>query len=125
MEFAFDGMRFGDLKRWGKLEYMDTSKNADLLSGSWVDFQSDNVTLDSKNIGVTAVVAEDGTMIVYNGKNEAALKGFFHETSTEGRQPFLGLVNVNPYLTPVGKNQMDDYKSKGYVLKQTEGWPQQ
>ena len=47
MEFAFDGMRFGDLKRWGKLEYMDTSKNADLLSGSWVDFQSDNVTLVS------------------------------------------------------------------------------
>jgi hypothetical protein len=23
----------------------------------------------------------------------------------------------------VGKVQMDDYKAKGYVLEQTEGWP--
>jgi hypothetical protein len=33
-------------------------------------------------------------------------------------------VNVNPYLAPVGKIQMDDYAKRGYELKQTEGWPQ-
>jgi len=28
-------------------------------------------------------------------------------------------------LSPVGRVQMDDYKSKGYVLQRTEGWPQE
>lgn len=125
MEFAFDGVRFDDLKRWGKLEYMDTSKNPDLLSGAWVDFALDKVPLDAKSVGVAGVITADGSKTIYNGKNAASMKGFYISSSTEGRLPFLGLVNVNPYLSPVGKNQMDDYQSKGYTLKQTEGWPQE
>ena len=36
---------------------------------------------------------------------------------------FLNVPNVNPYLSPIGTNQIADYQSRGYTLTQTEGWP--
>ena len=125
MEFAFEHSRYADLKRWHKLEYMDTDMHKDLLSGGWVNFPVEaEKELKSNNIGKLSVVNHNGDVIVYNGKNDAQMVGFYRSKSTNGRQPFLNQVNVNPYLSPVGKTQIDDYKSKGFELKQTQGWPQ-
>ena len=41
MEFAFEFSRIVDLRRWKKLEYMDTDKNEDLLIGTWVNFNDE------------------------------------------------------------------------------------
>ena len=41
MEFAFEFSRIIDLRRWKKLEYMDTDKNEDLLIGTWVNFNNE------------------------------------------------------------------------------------
>ena len=41
MEFAFEFSRIIDLRRWKKLEYMDTDKNEDLLIGTWVNFNDE------------------------------------------------------------------------------------
>ena len=124
MEFAFEYGRYEDLRRWGKLEYMDTDQDPDLLSGGWVNFQEELPgELTASKVGQISVVTIDGDVITYNGSNGAQLKGFYRSTTTNGRLPFLGLPNVNPYLAPVGRVQMDDYKSRGYELKQTEGWP--
>jgi len=124
MEFAFEYSRFQDLKRWKKLEYMDTDARPDLLTGGYVDFPAESPSsLTASNAGQIAVV-NDGVVTVYNGTNNASMRGFFRTTNTNGRQPFLGLPNVNPYLTPVGRNQMEDYRKNGYVLAQTEGWPE-
>ena len=125
MEFAFEYGRFADLKRWKKLVHMDTSTEPDLLSGGWVNFPTELPgELNAGNVGKISVVTKDGQIIVYNGSNAAQMKGFYRGTNTNGRLPFLNLANVNPYLSPVGKVQIEDYRSKGYVLKQTEGWPQ-
>jgi hypothetical protein len=124
MEFAFEYGRYADLRRWSKLGHMDTETNKDLLSGGWVNFQTElpgELTADKK--GVLSVVTMNGTVITYDGTNAAQLKGFYRSATTNGRLPFLNVANVNPYLSPVGKVQMDDYKAKGYVLEQTEGWP--
>jgi len=124
MEFAFEYGRYQDLRRWGKLAYMDTDQNPDLLSGGWVNFQAQLPTeLTAAKVGQIGVVTLDGTQVNYTGSNAAAMKGFYRSPTTNGRLPFLNIPNVNPYLTPVGRVQMDDYKSKGYELKQTEGWP--
>ena len=124
MEFAFEYGRYEDLRRWGKLEYMDTDQDPDLLSGGWVNFQEELPgELIASKVGQISVVTMDGDVITYNGSNGDQLKGFYRSTTTNGRLPFLGLPNVNPYLAPVGRVQMDDYKSRGYELKQTEGWP--
>lgn len=125
MEFAFEYSRFEDLKRWSKLGYMDSQNNRDLLSGGWVNFSTElpGELIPSK-VNQISTVAQNGTITVYNGSNGTSLKGFYRGTNTVGRLPFLNLAGVNPYLSPVGRVQMDDYASKGYVLTQTEGWPQ-
>lgn len=125
MEFAFESFRLADLRRWSKLEYMDNNLNADLMSGGWVNFQTftpDQLT--STNIGKLTVVSASGVETVYNGTNKAAMIGFFKDAESQGRQPFLNQANINPYLTPIGLVQMDAYKTRGYQLQQTQGWPQ-
>jgi hypothetical protein len=125
MEFAFEHSRYEDLRRWHKLDYMDTETNIDLLSGGWVNFPVElSSELNDANKGKISVVTLNGETIVYDGTNKSLMNGFFKHTTTIGRQPFLNQVNLNPYLAPVGKIQIDDYAKKGYVLQQTEGWPQ-
>ena len=124
MEFAFEYGRYQDLRRWGKLGYMDTEQNKDLLSGGWVNFQAQMPgELTPAKVGQISVVTANGTIVTYTGSNAAQMRGFYRSPTTNGRLPFLNVPNVNPYLTPVGRVQMDDYRSKGYELKQTEGWP--
>lgn len=125
LEFTFEYSRLEDLKRWKKLEYMDTDQNPDLLSGGWVHFSNQLPgLLNAGNVGNLSVVGLDGSQKIFNGSNAAEMVGFFRSTTNNGRQPFLNQFNVNPYLSPVGRVQIDDYASKGYELKQTEGWPQ-
>ncbi len=122
MEFAFEEFRLSDLKRWTKLAYMDSEVNDDLLSGGWVNFASE-LPAELK-VGALSVVGMDGSEIVYSGTNDAEMNGFYKNTTNAGRLPFLNQPNINPYLTPVGLVQIDEYATKGYELKQTEGWPQ-
>ncbi len=124
MEFVFEYSRYQDLKRWKKLEYMDTEARKDLLSGGWVNFSAEVPgSLVAANAGQISVVNSSNATVVYNGTNGAAMQGFFRTTNTNGRQPYLNLPGVNPYLTPLGRNQLDEYKSNGYTMTQTEGWP--
>lgn len=125
MEFAFETFRLADLRRWSKLEYMDNTLNTDLISGGWVNFQTFTPTqLTAANIGKLAVVSTTGLETVYTGTNAAAMTGFFKDTGSEGRLPFLNQAGINPYLTPIGITQMNNYKARGYQLQQTQGWPQ-
>ena len=124
MEFAFEFSRIIDLRRWKKLEYMDTDKNEDLLIGTWVNFNDEvKSELKDENKGKLRVMAKDGSFTTYDGTNAAKMNGFFYPTQNQGRLPFLNVPNVNPYLSPIGTNQISDYKNKGYTLTQTEGWP--
>lgn len=125
MEFAFERSRIADLERWHKLDYMDTDARQELLFGGWVNFPAELASeLNSDNANKFMVLKLNGETTVYDGTNNAAMKGFYRSSTTNGRQPFLNQINVNPYLAPVGKTQIDDYASKGYRLQQTEGWPQ-
>jgi len=125
MEFAFEIFRLADLRRWSKLEYMDNNLNTDLITGGWVNFQTQLPSqLTAANVGKLAVVSATGTETVYTGTNAAAMNGFYKNTANVGRLPFINQANINPYLTPVGLVQMNDYAARGYKLQQTQGWPQ-
>ena len=116
MEFAFEFSRIIDLRRWKKLEYMDTDKNEDLLIGTWVNFNDEvKSELKDENKGKLRVMAKDGSFTTYDGTNAAKMNGFFYPTQNQGRLPFLNVPNVNPYLSPIGTNQITDYKNKGYT----------
>ncbi|MDF3078040.1 MAG: RagB/SusD domain protein [Sphingobacteriaceae bacterium] len=125
MEFAFEIFRLADLKRWSKLEYMDSDVNPDILSGGWINFPTQlPAALTAANVGKIAVVSVSGTETVYNGSNNSSMVGFYKSTTNKGRLPFLNQPNINPYLAPVGRVQIDDYAARGYKLTQTQGWPQ-
>lgn len=124
MEMTFEYSRLEDLKRWSKLAYMDTDANPDLLAGGWVDFP--NQLPGEIKVGVS-VVKLNGQIEVFNPENadsRAKMVGFYRYGDNKGRQPFLGLSNVNPYLSPIGRNQINEYAAQGFKLTQTEGWPQ-
>ena len=124
MDFAFEFSRIIDLRRWGKLDYMDTDTHKDLLMGTWVNFETDAPgELKPANAKKLRVVDMKGKEIIYNGSNGAQMKGFFYSPETLGRQPYMNIPNVNPYLSPIGTNQISDYQKRGYTLTQTEGWP--
>ena len=125
MEFAFEFSRVIDLRRWKKLNYMDTDANPDLLLGTWVDFPSElPKVLDDKAIGGFRVLNAAGKLVTFDGKNASQMKGFFYPKETIGRLPFLNLPNVNPYLSPIGYNDIKKYAERGYHLSQTKGWPE-
>lgn len=125
MEFAFEIFRLADLKRWSKLQYMDNSVKPDLISGGWVNFSTQlPAALTAANVGKVAVVSTTGVKTTYSGTNGASMNGFYLNTTNVGRLPFINQPNINPYLAPVGLVQIDDYKARGYVLTQTQGWPQ-
>lgn len=124
MEFAFEFSRITDLRRWKKLEYMDTEENKDLMIGTWVNFQDEaSDQLKAENKGKLRVIDKQGNFTIYDGNNASKMKGFFYPAETLGRLPFLNIPNINPYLSPIGTNQITTYKNKGYNLTQTEGWP--
>ena len=104
---------------------MDTDANADLLSGTWVNFPAECPDdLVDGNKGKIRVMTASGDLITFDGKNGAKMVGFFYPAENKGRLPFLNVPNINPYLTPVGSNTITDYSNKGYKLTQTEGWPE-
>ena len=127
MEFAFEFGRLKDLRRWKKLEYMDSDINPDLLRGTWVTLDDAHV----KNLpsgwqstlkDLMGVVDMNGNKTLFNGTN-ASIEGFYYRTVVVNRLPFLDVFNVNPYLAPVGRDQRINYHDKGYNLAQTKGWP--
>lgn len=124
MELAFEYARIIDLRRWGKLNYMDTEANEDLLIGTWVNFPKEaKDQLKPANAKKIRVVKANGKKVTFDGTNGAEMVGFFYPSENLPRFPFLDLPNVNPYLAPIGTNQIVDYKNNGYQLTQTEGWP--
>lgn len=124
MEFAFEHSRVIDLRRWKKLEYMDTDANPDLLKGTWVNFPTElPKDLADNGNGKYMVTDMNGRTILYNGTNAAEMKGFYSNVIVGGRLPFLNIPNVNPYLAPIPTTLIDQYREKGFTLSQTEGWP--
>lgn len=121
VEMTFEYSRLEDLKRWSKLNYMDTEANPYILGGAWINFPVQFPTAIDKDL---SVINEAGQIVKFSSAGASKMVGFYRYAENLGRRPFLGLGNVNPYLSPVGLNQMTDYASRGYILQQTEGWPQ-
>lgn len=124
MEFVFEYSRLLDIKRWGKIEYMDGDKNPDLLLGIWVDFnttQDNFVSFDYLNpsmVGKLKVQKEDGTIVTYDGSNNADMVGYYIPNNVSNRDPFTDRV----YLAPICTDVTTMYKDKGYTIEQNPGW---
>jgi hypothetical protein len=123
MELFGEYSRLVDLRRWKKIHYMDDTQNPDLLKGMWVNIPVELPDeLRTSNVGKLAIVNESGEKIVYDGTNSAQMVGYYSPATVMPRRQFMNISGINVYLAPVGTNQRIDYRNKGYVLDQTEGW---
>lgn len=119
MELYYEYSRLLDIKRWKKIDYMNGTTNPDLLKGIWVNIKSEIPTLlTAGRVGKLQVQKADGTVVVYNGSNEDDLVGYYLPEGVKNRDAFTDRV----YMSPVGKNQIDLFKSRGFTLTQTTGW---
>ncbi len=135
LEMVFEHSRNLDIRRWGKLFNMDNNKNPDTILGPWVDFANDvqkgsgklydetdaEATIPLAKLlkaGSTTVCKPDGTKVTYDGSNEADMVGYYVPTNVKPRKEFY----ERNYLNPIGSQEINDYKDKGYTLTQTKGW---
>ncbi len=119
MEFVFEHTRLLDIKRWNKIQNMDGDTNHDIMRGPWVNFPVEfDEWLIPQKVNVLKVEKEDGTIVTYNGNNDADMVGYYIPENIQNRDAFTDRV----YLAPVGETQINEYKDKGYSLAQTPGW---
>ena len=128
MEFLHEGNRIKDLYRWYKLDYMDYDTNPDKYLGPWIDCVKElgsgadvpeiNKNFLSQRVNVLTVQHADGSVAKYNGTNADQMVGFYCVRNAANRETFFD----RSYMAPIGQQQIDEYKMRGYVLTQTENW---
>ena len=128
MEFIHEGSRIKDLLRWYKLDYMDYDTDPDKYLGPWVDCPKElgddnSVSVVNRNfmnqrLNVLTVQKEDGSIVKYTGGNADQIVGFYCVRNAANRETFFD----RSYMAPIGQQQIDEYKMRGYKLTQTVNW---
>ncbi len=120
MELLHEGNRIKDLLRWYKLDYMNYDNNPDKYLGPWIDFNEGKHNQDfmRDRINVLTVQDADGNLVKYNGSNAEDMVGFYCVRNASNRETFFD----RSYMAPIGQNQIDEYKMRGYTLTQTVNW---
>lgn len=120
MEFVYEHTRLLDIKRWKKLSYMDNNKYPDTMFGAWVNFPVDLPKyLTDKRIGKLIVRTADGTEIVFDGTNADKMIGFYKIEDVKPRDQF---DEAKMYVSPVGRQDIQEYEDHGFTLTQTAAW---
>lgn len=119
MEFVFEYSRLLDIKRWKKIQYMSATENPDNLLGLWINIEEELPSLlATEKVNLLKVKKENGTIVTYDGTNGDEMVGYYMIEKGTDRQTFDNRV----YLAPVGADQINQYRDKGYTLTQTPGW---
>lgn len=102
VELMMEGFRLDDLKRWKKLEYVDTIENPDINRGAWIQ-RSD-------------YPATEGDVHIENGAEEGYIVPAF-EAQDQRR-----FDDPRVYLYPIPLDQITLYENNGVTLEQNPGW---
>ncbi len=116
IELAYEGIRFNDIRRWGKLEYADMTLNEKLNLGAWFDKERYMEWYNKK----------------YNPKEPLTLKALEGiKLDREGNAGYIkpitdkSLMRVyakKDYLYPIPLDQITLYETKGVKLVQNPEW---
>jgi hypothetical protein len=102
VELMMEGFRLDDLKRWKKLEYVDTIENEDINRGAW--------------IGRSEYPDTEGSINIEDGAEEGYIVPAF-ETQSQRR-----FDDTRVYLSPIPLDQITLYEENGVTLEQNPGW---
>lgn len=101
VEMCFEGLRYSDLKRWKKLDYMCNETNPDIRYGAYIRY-SDYPKANRTEVYIDGG-AEEGFILCNRG--------------TARKAP-----EAKNYVKPIPKNQIQLYEDNGYKLTQTKEW---
>lgn len=108
VEFTMEGSRFDDLRRWRKLDYMDTRVHTDLNRGAWIkqsEWLKPNPPGGSWLNNVTLEGPEEGYII----PSVSPLADRIYD-------------NDKVYLEPIPQDQIKLFSDKKVTLSQNKGW---
>lgn len=108
VELMMEGFRLDDLRRWGKLEYVDTVENFDVNLGAWIN---KNEYPDADLSGIKLADAS-GNLLPAN-----ATEGYIVPTEVQRR-----FTDPRVYLSPIPLDQITLYSGQGITLEQNPGW---
>lgn len=111
VELMMEGFRLDDLRRWSKLEYVDTVENYEINMGAWID-KSDYPESDLSSI---RLVDANGNLLP-----EDATTGYIIPAVSEEVQRRFNDPRV--YLWPIPLDQITLYADQGVELVQNPGW---
>ena len=113
-ELPYQGIRFDDLRRWGKLHYADMKLNPKLNLGAWLD--KDKFVAWYNETNGAAITVEDlkGVQLDRDG-NAGYIKPAIDEDLLRTYEP-------KHYLYPIPTQEIALYISNGYTLSQNPGW---
>lgn len=113
-ELAYEGIRFNDIRRWGKLWYADMVQNPTINRGVWVDKEQLVEWYNSNN--EQAITVDDLDDLVLDGSDDA---GYIQPIQSEA---LMRTVEDRDYLYPIPVDQITLYEAHGSVLEQNPGW---
>ncbi len=115
-ELAYEGIRFNDIRRWGKLEYADMKLNEKLNLGAWLDKERYISWYNSKFNPSSPLTLEALDNITLDRGGAA---GYIKPITEE---QYMRQYSEKDYLYPIPLDQIALYKTKNVELKQNPGW---
>lgn len=108
VELAYEGLRFNDLRRWGKLEYADMVKNKKLNMGAWIN----KADYDAAAMAKITLCDENGNIVTGN-------EGYIMPITEVAKMREMA---DKDYLYPIPVDQITMYDTHGFKLTQNPGW---
>ena len=121
IELVYEGIRFDDIRRWGKLHYADMKINKKLNLGAWLD--KDAYLKEYNQANGTSYTIDDLKDVVLDREGNA---GYIKPIQAAS---LLRAYGEKDYLYPIPTGQISLYKSKSeqlgdpsIKLEQNPGW---
>ena len=110
VELAYEGVRFNDLRRWGKLEYADMVKNKKLNMGAWIN--KADYPENAEALAKITLCDENGNIVTGN-------EGYIMPITEVAK---MRQMADKDYLYPIPVDQITMYETHGFTLTQNPGW---
>lgn len=110
VELAYEGLRFNDLRRWGKLEYADMTKNKKLNMGAWIN--KADYPENAEALAKITLCDENGNIVTGN-------EGYIMPITEVAK---MRVMADKDYLYPIPVDQITMYETHGFKLTQNPGW---
>ena len=122
VELVYEGIRFDDIRRWGKLHYADMVLNKKLNKGSWLDKEAYVAEYNARNPKNPITVESLANVKLEGGGTAGYIQPIAATTLLRQYAP-------KDYLYPIPTGQISLYKSKAdqtgdasLKLEQNPGW---